>query len=773
MSMRLPSSNLFGTSQTAQFDTWNLANRPHIFESYTLTTKYRQCKNPVTRRVRGVIGFKRKRRCESRAESEGGESNHSHATSDLDLDKEFPDDFDYDAEITEDADPKVVVKRTPCQEIYIRGCKFLDVIPVSIFMRHLEKEKISLRHHYLGPDGTKACCMALLSNSTVTSLDVADTNLGADGVRHLADLLRENHFITELSLADNLLGIQGIKPLLDVIEQLDNIVSLNLSGNCLKENDAEEFRGIFEESQNLKRLVLSHNEFREVGGVIFGELISYNDTIEFLDLSWNHLRNEGAKELALGLEENKGLRYLDLSWNGFYLKGCQHLGDALLVNSDLTELNLNCNRINKDCLEKLLRGFKQNSTLRTLRLAWNPITSAGAQMLVNTCEERPDIGLKEIDINTQLVEPSFTESAHKLHSERGIKVLYGLVRGQDPSDGDQDEDGLLQENPTLVLMEFARLMGFRPMDLLSTFDKDKSNSLDKDEIKMGLRLYCIPLSDRCLDFMVEKLDVDGDGEIDLKEVMQAKVEYKMKEREMHNASKNWNFDIENTDIGRVRIKLQRLMQKKMDGNPTFRARVDLFQEALKEGKLKSVFNDKRDRAKEREKILQRRMSKREIIQESEDQPKLKLDLGIVTEEADETKSGTGSRRSSTRPASGAQKSVEGSESIPNNTNRVSQSVSRPTTGRPGSTKRPGSSHQGTGNSSRPGSSTQTRTGSTSRPASSTQRDTGNSCRETGNSSRPGSSGVQSGRRDSKTTGSNPNTDRKNGSHANDWKPLNF
>lgn len=68
------------------------------------------------------------------------------------------------------------------------------------------------------------------------------------------------------------------------------------------------------------------------------------------------------------LQENKGLRYLDLSWNGFYLKGCQHLGDALLVNSDLTELNLNCNRINKDCLEKLLRGFKQNSTLRTLRV---------------------------------------------------------------------------------------------------------------------------------------------------------------------------------------------------------------------------------------------------------------------------------------------------------------------------------------------------------------------------------------------------------------------
>ena len=93
-----------------------------------------------------------------------------------------------------------------------------------------------------------------------------------------------------------------------------------------------------------------------------------------------------------------------------------------------------------------------------------------------------------LSVQTQLVEPSFQDGAHTLDKERGIKILYGMVRGQDPSDGDQDEDGLLQENPTLVPMEFARLMGFRPMDLLSTFDKDKSNSLDKDEIKMGLRV---------------------------------------------------------------------------------------------------------------------------------------------------------------------------------------------------------------------------------------------------------------------------------------------
>lgn len=53
----------------------------------------------------------------------------------------------------------------------------------------------------------------LQSNSTVTSLDLTDTNLGADGARHIADLLRENHFITELvgtSVVTTLTFLRGI-----------------------------------------------------------------------------------------------------------------------------------------------------------------------------------------------------------------------------------------------------------------------------------------------------------------------------------------------------------------------------------------------------------------------------------------------------------------------------------------------------------------------------------------------------------------------------------
>ena len=79
-----------------QFDIWNLIKRPNTTEPYVLTTRYRTCKNPV-RRTRASMGIRRRRRPDSRAESEG-ESNQSIATSEFDFDRDyfFQDEFDFD-----------------------------------------------------------------------------------------------------------------------------------------------------------------------------------------------------------------------------------------------------------------------------------------------------------------------------------------------------------------------------------------------------------------------------------------------------------------------------------------------------------------------------------------------------------------------------------------------------------------------------------------------------------------------------------------------------
>ena len=45
-----------------------------------------------------------------------------------------------------------------------------------------------------------------------------------------------------------------------------------------------------------------------------------------------------------------------------------------------------------------------------------------------------------------------------------------------------------------MLIEFAKQMGFRPIDLWSAFEKDKSNTLDRQEIKMWLRACTLLVS---------------------------------------------------------------------------------------------------------------------------------------------------------------------------------------------------------------------------------------------------------------------------------------
>ncbi|XP_060576717.1 uncharacterized protein LOC132734035 [Ruditapes philippinarum] len=103
----------------------------------------------------------------------------------------------------------------------------------------------------------------------------------------------------------------------------------------------------------------------------------------------------------------------------------------------------------------------------------------------------------------------------------------------------------------------------------------------------------IPLSDECIDILIHKLDVDGDGEIDFGELMAAQAEHRRKMSKFLMAQES-DMDVEDTDIGRIRIKLSRLMAKKMSGNPAFKHEVE---------KMTKVINQQGD-AKFTEKLSQ-------------------------------------------------------------------------------------------------------------------------------------------------------------------------
>ena len=55
------------------------------------------------------------------------------------------------------------------------------------------------------------------------------------------------------------------------------------------------------------------------------------------------------------------------------------------------------------------------------------------------------------------------------------------------------------------------------VDLFNQFDKDKSQSVSREELKRGFKSIGVPLSDNELDTFVREMDADGDGEIDYRE----------------------------------------------------------------------------------------------------------------------------------------------------------------------------------------------------------------------------------------------------------------
>uniref|UniRef100_A0A8C8WHR0 Leucine rich repeat containing 74A n=1 Tax=Panthera leo TaxID=9689 RepID=A0A8C8WHR0_PANLE len=84
------------------------------------------------------------------------------------------------------------------RELYLEACKLVGVVPVSYFIRNMEESYMNLNHHGLGPSGTKAIAIALVSNTSVVTLELADNCIMEEGTLSLVQMLQENYYLQDL-----------------------------------------------------------------------------------------------------------------------------------------------------------------------------------------------------------------------------------------------------------------------------------------------------------------------------------------------------------------------------------------------------------------------------------------------------------------------------------------------------------------------------------------------------------------------------------------------
>ncbi|KAM8780220.1 leucine-rich repeat-containing protein 74A [Rhynchonycteris naso] len=317
------------------------------------------------------------------------------------------------------------------RELYLEACKLVGVVPVSYFLRNIEESYVNLNHHGLGPNGTKAIAIALVSNTTLITLELADNCIMEEGTLSLVQMMQENYYLQEMNISDNALGLEGARIISQFLQKnYSSLLKLQLSGNNFKDESAELLCQALSANYLIKEVDLSHNHFSDKGGEVLGQMLALNVGLQSLDLSWNNFRSQAAVALCSGLRANVTLKKLDVSMNGFGNEGAAALADVLRLNNFLTYLDVSSNDISNEGISKISKGLEFNESLKVLKLFRNPISMDGAMSLILSIKKNPKSKMENLDISNVLVSEQFVkvlDGVYAVHPQ--LDVIYKAIQG--------------------------------------------------------------------------------------------------------------------------------------------------------------------------------------------------------------------------------------------------------------------------------------------------------------------------------------------------------
>ncbi|KAM8885100.1 LOW QUALITY PROTEIN: uncharacterized protein lrrc74b [Spinachia spinachia] len=344
-----------------------------------------------------------------REEEEEEEEEERRGHESLSADEDYDTDLELGDEEEEEAAPCDLAGRTA----YVEACDALHVAPASYFLRHMQSSELSMMHRGLGPQGTKALAVPLVTNTSILRLNLRDNWMEGTGGAAIAEMLKENRNITEADLSDNHLGDGGATAVAGMLMENGALISLHLSGNHLSGNhltdrSAEHLGPALRANATLRHLDLSHNALGDPCKRL-RESRPENAGLRSLNLAWNCLGGRGAVMLADGLRGDVFLRAVDLTFNGFGREGAVALGRALKDNYVLEELNVSSNRIPPEGATHLAMGLKVNKAIKSLNVGRNPIQNAGCYGILQALQENPHSAVETFYFSDVAVDQDFED----------------------------------------------------------------------------------------------------------------------------------------------------------------------------------------------------------------------------------------------------------------------------------------------------------------------------------------------------------------------------
>lgn len=207
--------------------------------------------------------------------------------------------------------------------------------------------------------------------STLNTLILENCKLNDNEIEVLGNgLAREDTTapIERFSLRSNRLGNRGTVSLAAWFKKSKHLTELDLSKNQIGSRGATSTLHAFRDNPNckLKMLNFAHNEIWDPDD---GSFFASNWSLQLLNLEGNFIHDEGVEAIAKGLIRNvdrTNLRHLFLGWNGIGDDGAIQLARMFARNTSLETLGLGENDITSVGARAMLACLASNSTLREI-----------------------------------------------------------------------------------------------------------------------------------------------------------------------------------------------------------------------------------------------------------------------------------------------------------------------------------------------------------------------------------------------------------------------
>ena len=132
-----------------------------------------------------------------------------------------------------------------------------------------------------------------------------------------------------------------------------------------------------EDNTTLERLSLEQNGMNYEGGMALAYLLGTNRTLREIRVGFNQIPDDCGSAIITAVAHNPTLKVLDLSSNELDVYTCRRVAHMLVANeSALEDLNLSLNGLRDEGVSMIAGGLGENTTLRSLSLARNQISTA-------------------------------------------------------------------------------------------------------------------------------------------------------------------------------------------------------------------------------------------------------------------------------------------------------------------------------------------------------------------------------------------------------------